>query len=127
MGGARALEWIIGYPDRVRSALLLAVGARATTDQIGTQATQIAAITADPNWQSGDYHDTGRTPDAGLTIARRFAHLTYRGEVELNTRFANDSQGDEDLATGGTTRCRATWSTRATNCWPALTPAPMWS
>ena len=96
MGGARALEWIVSYPDRVGSALLLAVGARATADQIGTQATQIAAIKADPNWQGGDYYDTGRSPDAGLKIARRFAHLTYRGEVELDTRFSNDSQGDED-------------------------------
>ena len=101
MGGARALEWIVSYPDRVRAALLLAVGARATADQIGTQATQIAAIKADPNWLDGDYHDTGRHPDTGLKIARRFAHLTYRGEVELDTRFANDSQGDEDPATGG--------------------------
>ncbi|ORV86309.1 homoserine O-acetyltransferase [Mycobacterium interjectum] len=98
MGGARALEWIVGHPDRVRAGLLLAVGARATADQIGTQATQIAAIKADPNWQGGDYHGTGRNPDAGLTIARRFAHLTYRGEVELDTRFANHAQGGEDPA-----------------------------
>ena len=101
MGGARALEWMVGYPDRVRAGLLLAVGARATADQIGTQSTQIAAIKADPNWQGGDYHDTGRTPDAGLTIARRFAHLTYRGEVELDGRFANDGQREEDPAKGG--------------------------
>jgi homoserine O-acetyltransferase len=101
MGGARALEWIVGHPNRVGAGLLLAVGARATADQIGTQTTQIAAIKSDPNWQGGDYHDTGRRPDAGLTIARRFAHLTYRGEVELDTRFANDNQGDEDPANGG--------------------------
>jgi homoserine O-acetyltransferase/O-succinyltransferase len=101
MGGARALEWIVGHPDTARAGLLLAVGARATGDQIGTQTTQIAAIKADPNWQGGDYHDTGRKPVAGLTIARRFAHLTYRGEVELDTRFANENQGDEDPATGG--------------------------
>ena len=96
MGGARALEWIVSHPDRVGSGLLLAVGARATADQIGTQCTQIAAIKADPNWQGGDYYGTGRTPDAGLEIARRFAHLTYRGEVELDTRFANRAQGGED-------------------------------
>ncbi|CQD07515.1 homoserine O-acetyltransferase [Mycobacterium lentiflavum] len=96
MGGARALEWMVGHPERVRAGLLLAVGARATADQIGTQTTQIAAIKADPNWQGGDYHDTGLSPDAGLAIARRFAHLTYRGEVELDNRFANDSQSDED-------------------------------
>ncbi|MDT7770083.1 MAG: homoserine O-acetyltransferase/O-succinyltransferase, partial [Mycobacterium sp.] len=85
-------------PDRVGTGLLLAVGARATADQIGTQCTQIAAIKADPNWQGGDYHGTGRTPDAGLQIARRFAHLTYRGEVELDTRFANRAQDGEDPA-----------------------------
>jgi homoserine O-acetyltransferase/O-succinyltransferase len=101
MGGARALEWVVSHPDRVGSGLLLAVGARATADQIGTQCTQIAAIKADPNWQGGDYYRTGRTPDAGLHIARRFAHLTYRGEVELDTRFANDPQGEEDPVTGG--------------------------
>jgi homoserine O-acetyltransferase len=101
MGGARALEWIVGHPDQVRAGLLLAVGARATADQIGTQSTQIAAIKSDPDWQGGDYHDTGRAPDAGLAIARRFAHLTYRGELELDTRFANDSQSGEDPAAGG--------------------------
>jgi len=101
MGGARALEWIVGHPHRVGAGLVLAVGARATADQIGTQCTQIAAIKADPNWQGGDYYRTGRTPDAGLHIARRFAHLTYRGEVELDTRFANDSQGIENPVAGG--------------------------
>jgi homoserine O-acetyltransferase len=101
MGGARALEWIVSHPDRVGAGLLLAVGARATADQVGTQSTQIAAIKADPNWQDGDYHDTGRTPEAGLRVARRFAHLTYRGEVELDTRFANSAQGEEDPVAGG--------------------------
>ena len=101
MGGARALEWIVSHPDRVGAALLLAVGARATADQIGTQTTQVAAIKADPNWQGGDYHGTGRKPDAGLAIARRFAHLTYRGEVELDSRFGNDMQGGEDPSDGG--------------------------
>jgi homoserine O-acetyltransferase/O-succinyltransferase len=101
MGGARALEWIVSHPDRVRAGLLLAVGARATADQIGTQCTQIAAIKADPDWQGGDYYHTGRSPDAGLDIARRFAHLTYRGETELDTRFANDAQGEENPGAGG--------------------------
>jgi homoserine O-acetyltransferase len=101
MGGARALEWMVSYPDRVRSALVLAVGARATADQIGTQSTQVAAIKADPNWCNGDYYGTGRSPDLGMEIARRFAHLTYRGEVELDTRFANDAQTGESPLAGG--------------------------
>ncbi|MEB3033984.1 homoserine O-acetyltransferase MetX [[Mycobacterium] nativiensis] len=101
MGGARALEWMVGNPDRVGAGLLLAVGARATADQIGTQSTQIAAIKADPDWQGGDYHGSGRSPDAGLAIARRIAHLTYRGEAELDRRFANTSQDGENPAAGG--------------------------
>ncbi|MCV7279236.1 homoserine O-acetyltransferase [Mycolicibacterium flavescens] len=101
MGGARALEWMIGHPDRVRAGLVLAVGARATADQIGTQSSQVAAIKADPNWCGGDYYDTGRTPELGMEIARRFAHLTYRGELELDNRFANDAQTGEDPALGG--------------------------
>ncbi|OBF47088.1 homoserine O-acetyltransferase [Mycolicibacterium monacense] len=101
MGGARALEWIVGHPATVRSALILAVGARATADQIGTQSTQVAAIKADPDWCGGDYHDTGRVPSTGLAIARRFAHLTYRGEVELDDRFGNHAQGDESPTDGG--------------------------
>lgn len=101
MGGARALEWIVSHPDEVRAALVLAVGARATADQIGTQCTQVAAIKADLDWQGGDYHGTGRAPNAGMEIARRFAHLTYRGEEELDTRFGNDAQDGEDPGAGG--------------------------
>ena len=37
----------------------------------------------------------------GWQLARRFAHLTYRGEVELDNRFGNDAQDDEDPLAGG--------------------------
>ncbi|MFZ2527554.1 MAG: homoserine O-acetyltransferase [Rhodococcus sp. (in: high G+C Gram-positive bacteria)] len=101
MGGMRTLEWIVTHPQRVRASLILAVGARATADQIGTQTTQMAAITGDPDWQGGDYHGTGRRPDTGLGIARRIAHLTYRTEDELDSRFANSAQAEEDPWHGG--------------------------
>ncbi|MGX7726509.1 homoserine O-acetyltransferase MetX [Rhodococcus sp. 5G237] len=101
MGGMRTLEWIIAYPERVRASLVLATGARATADQIGTQSAQMAAITADPDWQGGDYYGTGRRPEAGLAIARTIAHLTYRTELELDTRFGNLPQDDEDPWRGG--------------------------
>ncbi|MFC9475509.1 homoserine O-acetyltransferase [Nocardia sp. NPDC056952] len=101
MGGMRVLEWIIGLPERVSAALVLAVGARATADQIGTQTTQMAVIAADPDWQGGDYHGTGRAPMTGMGLARRIAHLTYRTEGELDHRFTNKPQGDEEPWTGG--------------------------
>ena len=101
MGGMRALEWAVGHPDRVGSALVLATGARATADQIGTQTAQVMAIEQDPDWQGGRYHGTGRRPEAGMGLARRIAHLTYRAELELDERFGAQPQAGEDPARGG--------------------------
>ncbi|WP_375479516.1 homoserine O-acetyltransferase [uncultured Jatrophihabitans sp.] len=92
MGGMRALEWAVGTPDRVGAALVLAVGAAASADQIATQTTQLQAIYADPAWAGGDYSGDG--PVVGLGIARRIAHLTYRSERELDARFGRAVQHD---------------------------------
>lgn len=97
MGGMRAMEWAVGRPDRVGCAVVLATGAAATGDQIGTQSAQILAITSDPDWLGGDYE----SQPAGLGLARRIAHLTYRSEYELDTRFGHDAQpGENPLAAG---------------------------
>lgn len=95
MGGMRVLEWLIGYPDRVGSALVLATGAAATADQLGTQTTQMAAIRADPDWLGGDYYPAPG-PLTGLGLARRIAHLTYRSDTELELRFGRQPQPGED-------------------------------
>ncbi len=97
MGGLRALEWLVMYPQRVGSAAILACGAAATADQIGTQTVQIQAVTADPKWAKGDFYDEPAGPPLdGLEIARRIAHLTYRTEHELAVRFGNRTQEGED-------------------------------
>lgn len=96
MGGARTLEWTLLYPEQVDYALVLAVSARASAWQIGIQTAQINAITRDPAWHGGDYYDTGETPDEGLAAARRIAHLTYRGEMELDERFGTATQPGEN-------------------------------
>jgi len=103
MGGMRALEWVTGSPERVASGLVLAVGAVASGDQIGTQSTQNLAITSDESWSGGDYHDAGPGggPWRGLGVARRIAHLTYRSDLELDERFGNEPQDDEDPLSGG--------------------------
>ena len=93
MGGMRALEWAVALPDRVERLLFLASGAAATADQIGTQTTQQAAIRADPAWAGGD-RPPGEGPVAGLGVARRIAHLTYRSDQELDARFGTAVQDD---------------------------------
>lgn len=103
MGGMRALEWAVSRPERVRSLLLLACTAAATAEQIAWAGVQVAAILGDPNWRGGDYHDAapGHGPHAGLGLARRLAHVTYRSEPELQARFGRATQDREDPALGG--------------------------
>jgi len=103
LGGMRVLEWMAAHPEVVRSGLVLGTTAAVTADQIGTHATQIAAIEADPRFQGGDYYDqpAGEGPHVGMGIARRIAHLTYRSESELDLRFGRDPQGEEDPLSGG--------------------------
>jgi homoserine O-acetyltransferase len=97
MGGMRALEWAVAMPDRVATLFFLASGAVASADQIGTQTTQQAAIRSDPRWAGGDY-PLDDPPVAGLGIARRIAHLTYRSAYELDTRFGTEVQDDGRFA-----------------------------
>jgi homoserine O-acetyltransferase len=86
MGGMRALEWAATHPDRVGAALVLAVGAAASADQLATQGVQVLAIRSDA--------------EHGLGLARRIAHLTYRSERELDLRFGRTVQDDGRWAVG---------------------------
>src|SRR5690625_6297004 len=71
------------------------MSARASACQIGIQSAQISAIERDPMWQGGDYYD-GEYPAEGLAAARRIAHLTYRGEMEIDERFGTSAQAGEN-------------------------------
>lgn len=103
MGGMRVLEWVVAAPRRVGAALVLATSAQASAEQIATQTTQSLAITSDPGWHGGDYHDrpAGEGPHRGLGLARRIAHLTYRSAAEMDARFGSAPQADEDPLAGG--------------------------
>ena len=92
MGGMRALEWAVGHPERVARAVVLASTAYATAEQIGWSAPALMAIRTDGHFAGGDYYRQPVGPDAGLTIARQIAHVTYRSELELHDRFGRRPQ-----------------------------------
>jgi homoserine O-acetyltransferase len=91
----RSLEWAIEHPERIGAICTIGSSAVATGDQIGTWSTEIHAIKADPHFNEGDYYDQELGPVEGMGIARKIAHLTYRTEYEMDTRFGRDLQGDE--------------------------------
>lgn len=95
MGGARAIEWAVTFPDRVRHCATIAAGAESTAEQLSWGQAQALAIRQDPNFAGGDYY-SGPFPIDGLGLARRIAHITYRSATELHYRFGRHPQGDED-------------------------------
>ena len=103
MGGMRALEWAVSYPERVRQALVLACGAQASAEQIALCSVQAHAIRADVRWRGGDYYDAppGEGPHVGLGVARRIGQISYRSEPEFALRFGRDAQGHEEPLRGG--------------------------
>ncbi|MDP9693568.1 UNVERIFIED_ORG: homoserine O-acetyltransferase [Arthrobacter globiformis] len=95
MGGARALEWAVTFPERVRRCGVIAVGARSTAEQIAFAQAQTLAIRQDRHFNGGDYYG-GPEPADGLALARRIAHITYRSAYELDFRFGRNAQAAEE-------------------------------
>jgi homoserine O-acetyltransferase len=101
MGGMRALEWAIAYPPRVERAVVLAVGASASAEQIALCSLQDRAIRADRYFAGGDYYATGHFPSEGLALARGIGHVSYRTSQEFDVRFGRAPQANEDPLRGG--------------------------
>ena len=103
MGGQRALEWAVSFPDRVPRAVIVACGAQATAEEIALCSLQVRAIRADPAFRGGDYYDAapGDGPWRGMSFARGIGQVSYRSELELDQRFGRGHQGDEQPLDGG--------------------------
>jgi homoserine O-acetyltransferase len=95
MGGMRALEWAVTHPERVERLLLMATSAAASAEQLALTSVQAHAIRVDPAFRGGDYYGSPG-PVAGLGLARRIGHLSYRSEPELDLRFGRRPQAGED-------------------------------
>ncbi|TQJ32655.1 homoserine O-acetyltransferase [Microbacterium sp. SLBN-146] len=104
MGGMHAMEWAIGYPERVARVGILSAPPVNTADQIALNSVQLEAMRIDPRFQGGQYYDAadGDGPHRGLALARRMALLNYRSPTELNQRFQRSWQsGVSPLGHGG--------------------------
>ena len=100
MGGMQALSLAANWPDRAARVLAIATTARHSAQNIAFHEVGRQAIMADPNWQGGDYYRNGASPDAGLSVARMAAHITYLSEEGLTEKFGRRLQ-DRDAKTFG--------------------------
>ncbi len=100
MGGMQALSWAAHFPERVGAALIIASTAKHSAQNIAFHEVGRQAIMADPNWRGGDYYEDGKSPDAGLAVARMAAHITYLSEQGLTEKFGRRLQGREEKGFG---------------------------
>ena len=86
MGGMQVLQWMVAYPERIRSAIPIATTMKHTPQQIAFNEVGRQAIMADSNWKKGRYYGSA-IPAKGLSVARMIGHVTYMSDVSMAEKF----------------------------------------
>ena len=86
MGGMQVLQWMVSYPERIRSAIPIATTMKHSPQQIAFNEVGRQAIMADHNWNNGEYYG-GSAPASGLAVARMVGHITYMSDVSMAEKF----------------------------------------
>jgi homoserine O-acetyltransferase/O-succinyltransferase len=97
LGGMQAFEWAIRYPDDVDAVVAIASTHALQPQGVAWNAIARESIMRDHAWQGGHYYGTGRTPDAGMGVARMVGHVTYLSGVALTDRFGRRLQFSDDV------------------------------
>lgn len=96
LGGMQALQWAIDAPGELRAAIPVCASTRLSAQNIAFSAVAREAIMRDPDFADGNYYDTGRRPDVGLSVARMMAHITYLSEQGMGERFGRRIQDADE-------------------------------
>ena len=97
LGGMQALEWAVQRPDQVDAVIAIASTHALHPQGVAWNAIARNAITADPDWQDGDYYGTGRAPIAGMGVARMVGHLTYLSATSVRNKFGRRLRAADDI------------------------------
>jgi homoserine O-acetyltransferase len=97
LGGMQALEWAVLYPDQVDAVVAIASTHGLHPQGMAWNSIARDAIMRDEAWQGGHYYGTGRTPDAGMGVARMVGHITYLSAPALHDKFGRRLQNASDI------------------------------
>jgi homoserine O-acetyltransferase len=89
MGGSQSWEFATAFPEMVRNCIPVAAAPAASAMLIAWNSVARAALTSDPDFQGGNYYGTGREPEAGLSLARQIATITYYSPSYLGGWFGH--------------------------------------
>lgn len=98
MGGMQALEWCLRYPEKTRSAIIIASTSKLSPQAIAFHEVGRHAIISDPNWRQGAYYSSEVRPETGLGIARMIGHITYLSEESMNIKFGRRLQNKTEYS-----------------------------
>ncbi len=87
LGAMQALQWAIGYPQRIGNAIVVAAAPRLSAQNIAFNEVARQAITTDPDFHGGDYYAHGVVPRRGLRLARMIGHITYLSDDAMMEKF----------------------------------------
>jgi len=86
MGGMQALQWVASFPERLKSAMIIASASKHSPQQIAFNEVGRQAIMADPHWKGGNYYGSP-LPGKGLSVARMIGHITFMSETSMGEKF----------------------------------------
>lgn len=100
MGGMQVLQWMVSYPERIRSSIPIATTLRHTPQQIAFNEVGRQAIMADPDWKQGNYYGSS-SPAKGLSVARMIGHITFMSDVSMTEKFGRRLKNDKQTSKFG--------------------------
>jgi len=95
MGGMQVLQWMVSYPDKIRSAIPIATTLKHTPQQIAFNEVGRQAVMSDPDWRNGDYY-AHAPPAKGLAVARMIGHITYMSDTSMTEKFGRKTRADKE-------------------------------
>jgi homoserine O-acetyltransferase len=87
LGGHMALTWASRHSDRLLGVAPIATSACLTSQALAFDIVGRNAILRDPDYQEGQYYESGRGPLVGLAIARMLGHITYLSREGMTEKF----------------------------------------
>ena len=85
-GGFQVLDWMIGYPARIRNAIVISATPRTTTHKLGLWDVIRQAIMRDPDFNGGDYYGR-KLPASGMGLAQMFGIMIWMDRKVMHDRF----------------------------------------
>lgn len=98
MGGMQVLQWMVSYPTMMKKAIPIATAAMSSPQQIAFNAVGRQSIFSDPNWNGGNYYESGKIPRNGLSLARMIAHITYLSDESMDIKFGRGLQDKDEIS-----------------------------